>query len=590
MRTTKRLRILAILSISALAVLTAHTVSVGLPSESALADFPACSDGKDNDLDGFADYPQDEDCLTLHDESEGPTHNGLFLSLSDGLEEVRTGDSITYTVGLRSDRKEPKEVEVRLFIPHQTNLLEISNGGRQEGEYIVWRNITVQPRATRNLYAGVQVNPNATVGQLIVAEVTSDGTKNVDTTRVTDSGMNLPLRLIVNDGKEFAKHDEELHYKITVRNDFGADQNYNLRVQIPKQIDFIASEGNFVHQNGVVSWNNQALKAQESRDYVVIARVKRSAEEFELIRLFASTEDASAADLTTIRDGLGASAFSLSLNDGQTSAMPGDELMYEIVLRNNENSLATEVDVNNQLPTYTEFVSATEGGHWTGTNVRWTGLTVSPHGERVLRVTARVRSDAPMGAALKSTVLAQGNQAVDITDVAEQVVKVTQTQVPSSVMLRKIADKSEVRPGDTVGYTILVKNTTGRTLHNVMVEDRMDNRYMRVLGGTDGQLTGDRMQWMIPVLEAGEEWRTHYTAAVSPSTPHGIEIANIVSVTGDGLDFVSLTEKVLTMQTNVVGELPPTGAAFDLFILAIIALVAGAQVTAQRLRLQSIIG
>ena len=47
-----------------------------------------CSDGIDNDGNGKFDYPEDAGCLSLDDNYEGITQEGVFVSITDGKKEV----------------------------------------------------------------------------------------------------------------------------------------------------------------------------------------------------------------------------------------------------------------------------------------------------------------------------------------------------------------------------------------------------------------------------------------------------------------------------------------------------------------------
>ncbi len=143
----------------------------------------------------------------------------------------------------------------------------------------------------------------------------------------------------------------------------------------------------------------------------------------------------------------------------------------------------------------------------------------------------------------------------------------------AAILLRKTADRSEVQPGDTLNYTIYLRNNTNSAIRNVVVQDRMDLKYMQVLGSTYGSMDAGRMEWNIPVLPAGEEWSVQYTVQVSPHVPHGITMNNVVSVSGEGLETTSLTERVQTGSTGVVTSLPPTGVGIGGLFLALTSLL-----------------
>lgn len=494
----------------------------------------------------------------------------LYLTLSDGVETVQAGESLTYTVSLRTDALSAFTTDVTMTLPPFTNLLEVSDGGQRVGQdTVVWYNVSVSPTVTRQLYVSISVDPYAEDGATMTAQVlTSEGEKAADVTHIA-AGAVTPLsrtiRLHVSDDKDFAKPEEELRYMIAVENISTMDRSFTLRATLPPAVSFLAATGQYSSDDRVIQWMDQVVPAGAVVPFEVMVVVQREAADFTNIVFKASVDGRSASDLTVVQRDEVLKAFQVSLTDGQSEAAPASELMYEIHIRNNDDVLATGVDVNAALPMYTEFVDASNGGVWTGNNVRWSNVTVSPRGERVLSFVAHVRTDAPMGAELRATAEAMGQVGVDLTMVAPVVVRKGDR---GPEMLRKFADKTEVKPGDTVTYTIELRNTTDHAFRNVRVEDRFDGRFMSVLGAERGQMQGDALVWLIPELAAGQSWRVRYSVEISPRAPHGTFLDNVVTVSGEGLETTSLNERVFTGKLGIVRKLPPTGAAFDaLFLL-----------------------
>lgn len=593
-----RLNTVVLLTAAGLCVTLAHSVLVSPPAEEAVAASTECADGIDNDFDGKFDYPQDPQCLSLHDQSEGPTGKGLFLDITDGLKTVKASGHMTYTISLNSDRDTNRNIDVQFFIPHQTNLISSSNGGDRKGDYVVWRNVTVYPGQTRKLYINVSIQPRAQQDLMVVAKAYSEGEEATDITRIEGimedpTDQSVPqLKLSVSDGKAYAEPTEKLTYRIVVDNSKGPGRVFRLRTDLSVFLEFINATENPRVDRSIIEWKNQQIAAGEVREYYLTARVDREAQNHTAIQLKIASGPTIAKDTTGVYKGTLGSTIDVSISDGLDSTVNGDNVTYEINIRNHTNKLATEVDVNTALPRYMEFVSATEGGQWTGTNVRWTGLTVSPNGSRSLRVTGRVRSDAPLGSSMRATSEVMGNIAVDTTHVSDArrggggglALAPTSTSSRAPVLLRKIADRSEVRPGDTVGYNIYLRNNTSNPFSNIVIQDRLDTRYMQVLGSTHGQLRGDSLSWRVPRLAPGEEWNVRYTARMSPQLPHGQAVNNVVSVSGDGIETFSLNERVYTSRMNVITELPPSGVGFGGIFVSLTGILSAVPALLQRRR------
>ncbi len=580
-------KLLGIASMLGIAVITLHAISTGFPVNIAEAIFTECADGIDNDHDGMIDYPQDVQCLSLQDESEGPTGQGLFLSLSDGKETVTPSGSLTYIIGLRTERENPENIDVHFQMPHQTNLIGTSGDATRNDELISWKNVTLYPGNLRKLTVTVEVKPGAQEGLLLVAEAYGEGEKTTDTTRVThDHNIDIQsaprLDISVTDGKKYAQPGEVLEYLIAVTNPSSQMRDFDLRFQIPTDTEVVAIDGKYASNRQAITWNAQTIEPRGAREYRVALRIKEDVPEFYMVRTHASIGVSVASDTTTIHTGALPDAIIATTTDNLDQVAPGSLVTYDIGLQNETNQLATELDLQNALPTYLEFVDASEGGYWTGTNVRWKGLTVAPNGTRSLRVTGRVRSDAPIGTRLKSTIAVNGAQSVDYTTVDTNVRGIG-VSGQDDVLISKTSDRTEVQPGEQVTYTVTLRNITGRTLTAVKVEDRMDSPYMQILsGGQGGTMSANSIAWVIPSLEPEQVWSVQYTAQVDRRAPNGISVPNIVTVSGGGMDTVSLEQRIQTSDIAIISNLPPTGAAFDAIFLGLSGVAGAAQTMMQR--------
>ncbi|MFH0851487.1 MAG: hypothetical protein V1876_01945 [Candidatus Peregrinibacteria bacterium] len=536
MRTNRRLHILALLSLILGLAVGVHSLIVSVPSPSAQA-------------------------------SAADRH--VFLTLTDGVDSVQPGGALTYVTTVRSDSQSVALADVTLALPAYANLVEASDAGRREGNMIVWNNVAVSPVVGRRLVVSVSVDPYAEIGGTMTAEATCEGERVADRTVIAGSRM-VPvppeLRLRISDGKAYAGPDEELRYVLTVENLSDFDRTFDLRGELPSSLSFLAATGQYQEQDGSILWTGQFIRAGDMRTFEIMAAVEHDVVDFMTIVFKASVDGFPASDTTVVQRQPIVEEFNITVSDGLSDVTPASSVTYQIHLRNDGDILATGLSLSAALPVYAEFMEASNGGVWTGNNVRWDNLTVSPHGERILTVDAHVRTDAPVGATLRMTAETQGLVGVDLTAVASGAP--SRSERPSA-LLTKTADRSEVKPGDTVAYTITLRNTTNHPFRAVRVEDRLDVRFMTVLGAERGQMQNGQLVWGIPELQPGQVWTVQYSVEISARAPHGFEIDNVVLASGEGLEMISLTEKVYTSRLGVVRGLPPTGAAFDAIFIAL---------------------
>ena len=215
--------------------------------------------------------------------------------------------------------------------------------------------------------------------------------------------------------------------------------------------------------------------------------------------------------------------------------------------------------------------------------MRWDDITVSPNDKRVLMVTTRVRRDAPGGFQLVNSAFVKDHRAFASVEVGSRSLAKRRETGNQEVLLRKTADRAEVQPGDTVSYTVYIRNTTERVLHNLEVKDRFDDRYLSLAGGAeDAFWNGSEMQWVIPELQPGDVWQRNYSLLVGNDVPQGISLQNVISVGGADIAFLSLSERVQTTDVAVFKKLPPTGAGMDGIFVALSGLLGMGQLFLQR--------
>lgn len=588
---SRRKKVALLLAVSLL-VTVFHSLVAELPTETVSAEYAECSDGIDNNHDGVFDYPQDPLCISLHDDNEGPSNRGLFLSVTDNKQTAQPGQTLFYTVSLRTERMDAQQIDVYLQMPHQTNLVDASDGGHQKAELIEWKNISVYPGRVRQLQVQLQVSPHAQENVLLVAEASSGPVIDTDTTRVEkieivdETGMAIskqPLLISVTDNVKYTYPGELLKYVIDVHNPTGEYRDFDVRFQVPTdtKVEFVSDQKHRVSRQSVV-WPGQSIGPGESRQYGVGLRIENEARDFYTIRVRASVGASIATDTTTVHTGTLPNALTISTSDGLGSTVPGALVTYDVIVKNLSNQLATEVDVRNALPREMEFVDASEGGYWEGTRVRWHNLTVSPHGQRHLQVTGRVRSDVASGVTMRNAVETNGVEAIDQT-IVDGVVAGHAINPSQNVMVTKVADRREARPGDRIGYNVTVQNTTNQPLRNLKIEDRIASNLISIRNARrNARIQRNTVAWDVPELQPGEQWTVGYDAYLSDRARHGTVIPNIVTVSGQGMQDVALSQRVHTMEMGVISTLPPTGAAFDMLFLGMTGFAGAGQTLWQR--------
>ncbi len=562
---------------------------MALSSESTLANHSQCSDGNDNDNDGKVDYPQDDDCADLDDDFEGLGLSGNFITVTDGKESVSPGGNMVYVITLKQQRQDARVINVQFHLPNQGNIVSASDGGDIRDGFVRWTNVSVYKNVTRTITVHANVKPEATVGQYMVARALVEGHEATDTTLI-ENYVPVPsdrYKVSITDGRAFITPGQNLTYTVRVKNTSSQSVTTNVRASMPYMSDYLTISDGGVRDNYNVTWKNVTLAAGEERIFTYTVLVDRNAVDRFSIRARAYVGTISALDETVVRFGLPYEAIETSISDNRNTAEIGQLLTYVVKVTNTSDVVGTNVYISSNTPQFGEFVSASNGGISDGTNVRWFIAQIAAKDTRSFTFTVRVRSDAPLGSILTAGAVADGMNGSIARDVTKVVAESNELGIANNdVIFRKTADRSEAVPGGSIRYTLFIRNTLDHVISDAFIIDRFETAYLSFVSAENTQNLRNRsdghMEWQVPVLKPGESWQTSYILAVSPDAPTGLELDNVATLRGGDVSGLSLTERVRTNSSGVIGEFPETGAGMDTILALLMGIPALAATRLQK--------
>ncbi len=202
---------------------------------------------------------------------------------------------------------------------------------------------------------------------------------------------------------------------------------------------------------------------------------------------------------------------------------PGDTVTYTLSVTNSGSADATDVRLRDVLPP-----NFTLDGTTTNTVDRDLG-TVAPGTTIVTTYLAKVADAAPAGVHANTAVFTAGNHpqvtAVATVEVRIPAVAAAET-VERSVNLKKSVNRAAALPGDTLRYTLIVKNTGDVRLENVRLHDQLPKDFTFADTGSAARV------WMIPFLLPGETRTIAYDVSVAADVKAGPH-DNVVRLTAD---------------------------------------------------------
>ncbi|USN53123.1 MAG: DUF11 domain-containing protein [Candidatus Nomurabacteria bacterium] len=254
------------------------------------------------------------------------------------------------------------------------------------------------------------------------------------------------------------------------------------------------------------------------------------------------------------------------------------------------DATATNLVLVDQLPQYTNFISASDSGVYDANarTVTWSLGTVNP-GSYSVSITLALDDTIPDGTVVTNTALLSGDRLTQIQDNAE----VTVSSQPV-LSVEKLVNVSTAKTGETLLYTVRISNEGSDVAHNVSLSDVLPQGFLT----TENSLASFTKN--LGDLAVGDSISTSYEVTVGNSVSSG-DYVNTATARADNADPVTATatvsvsagqvlgvsdeastEDTNTAQGQVLGAedtLPETGAGvmdYLLLILASVIIVAGA--------------
>lgn len=137
-----------------------------------------------------------------------------------------------------------------------------------------------------------------------------------------------------------------------------------------------------------------------------------------------------------------------------------------------------------------------------------------------------------------------------------------------TVRVWAVAQQAEALPGSTARFTITVKNTGDRTVHNVVVSGQYNALTLQPVTPLDrgGVVDGSTLSWEVPEILSGKYWTVTVPMTVNKNIAQGDQLTLTARVSADDLS-VDGNVLVATARIGAVTSMPQTGSRFDILFL-----------------------
>lgn len=503
------------------------------------------------------------------------------------------GNTLTYTITIRNTgNAAATNVIVTDVVDASLDNVTVGPGGNgtfdAAARRITWRVGNVAPNTTVNLTFTATIRQNILNGtrianQAFVASpdlnqpIATDDPSTPANNDSTDIVVNSPLRIVfekrardINNAP--LRPGDVVEYTLSIRNS-GLSPLTNTVVtdRVDANLDQVQPQNGGTFAAGQITWNLGTVAAGASRSVTFRARVVPAATNGTRIpnqgvlaaqglpsTLLSDDPNTPAAGDPTIvevafPDLSGLTKEARDINGG--SYEPGDTVEYKITVRNSGNSPLNNVVVTDQVDTtWLENIQVNQGGQLAGNTITWNGTStaalrqVAANGTVELFFTARIKSNAPDNTVISNQAQAQSTEVT--TAVRSDDPATPQVDDATRITVRRAANLSQVtksvvdnnggsvRPGDTLTYTITVRNTGSRAATQVVVTDPIDSRLTNVqlVPPNSGVFANGVITWnatsqpQLASIAPNAAVTLTFTAVVDPQTPDSTEIANQATV------------------------------------------------------------
>ncbi|WP_405410808.1 gliding motility-associated C-terminal domain-containing protein [Maribacter sp. Asnod1-A12] len=459
------------------------------------------------------------------------------------------GDELTITVDvLNNGTDDATNVSIENIVPVGFTVTGINNGGTQSANTINWSGLSVPSGTTTTLSFNVDVNNpvNSTNEYLNTVQViavdqfdTDSAPNNDDGDQNEDDEDNVELRLQSTDLEIInavtpgtGNPGDVLTFTVEVVNN-GIDDATNVEVSniVPAGFTVTTINDGGVQTGNEILWSGLDIPNGTSATLTFEASINvptNTTDEYlntvQIVNVDQldpdsspnnddgdqSEDDEDNAEIVLIPADLSlAKALSAASNSAPNA---GDTITFELTLTNNGPGIATNVSIEDTLPSGYTLGTVNNSGSVSGSVISWNFANV-PVGSQV--VSYEVTLNAPNNVADEYTNIAQvlasdqfdpdstpnnddGDQSED-DEVSHMINPPT-----VDLELAKWADKEETFFEDTLVFTVTATNNSTYAATNVGIEDVLPFGYQFVsASATDGVYSESTSTWDIPSIAIG---------------------------------------------------------------------------------------
>jgi len=347
------------------------------------------------------------------------SHDDIELSIDESDDPVESGDTMTYRIRIENNGNSDEDVDVEATLDDDMIFVSASEDGDEDDGAVEWDDIEVNEDDTETLLLTVRMRNTLDDGDTVTLRVNAAGQRETETTRIDDNNdgndndndADVTVSIIETDDP--VEEGEVITYRIRITNNENQVIVIDPTAFLDGDTSFVsASDGGDLHGDDEVEWENISIARDDTKTLLLSVRPRSTVRDGDTVRLRVEAGDSEDNETTTIEDAgddndNGNEDIRVSITDSDDPAAPGDTVTYRIRIENLDND-DTSVDVRARLDGDMVYVSSSEGGDISGSEVRWDNVDIDGDDDITLILNVRVRSTADDGDTIRLDVDAEG--------------------------------------------------------------------------------------------------------------------------------------------------------------------------------------
>lgn len=464
--------------------------------------------------------------------------------------QAYAGDTLTYTISVENTGEVTGENPlVSDTLPLNTILIpgSITGGGTYDAQtgIISWQPGNMNPGESVSYEFKVAVESstpeNTTITNIALAELADLLFADTVGTLIVAKPPPPELEIVKQVDSVQAYAGDTLTYTISVENTGEVTaENPLVSDTLPLNTTLIPGSitggGTYDSQTGIISWQPGDMDPGESIAYEFKAAVESSTPENTTITNIALAELADLLFADTVGTLIVAKPLPelvLTKQVDSAQAYTRDTLTYTISVENTGETEAEDIEVIDFVPEYIEYIpgSASNGGSWSPYDftLRWLLSSLESGETTDLTFNGYIKEGTPENTEIENIVLIELPEK-DLSDTAVTIVVMRQPKIE----VEKTVDSVQAYAGDTLTYSITVRNNGEGVAEDVRIQDYVPPYASYIPGsvtdGGDYDQYDNMLSWTIPLLEAGGSFEAGFKILVDVDTPENTDITNTAYV------------------------------------------------------------